>query len=162
MTTVPAQKNNQSNKQINVTVEFQGRDRLTLEIETKSGADREIVHAHLSGVGCTELLALMVEWRPQLRGSLDSLPQPNGHGHAAMLLRELLLKAQDRWQPPYQDEEICHCRAVPTVKVDAAIISGCHDINSIKRATSASTSCGTCLPDIEGLLHYRQDGSKRA
>ncbi|MBK7892474.1 MAG: (2Fe-2S)-binding protein [Bdellovibrionales bacterium] len=79
----------------------------------------------------------------------------NGVDHAAILLRELVLRGAGRFQLPYQEPELCHCRAVPTEVVDRAIISGCHSIESVARITSAGTSCGTCKPDTEKLMAYR-------
>ena len=115
----------------------------------------QIVAAHLRAVGCGELLNLVAAIRPQLRGNLGDLLLPEGSGHAVLLLREVLLKAQGRWSFPYQEEELCHCRAVPTKKVDEAIVSGCHTPEDVSRATRASTSCGTCRPDVNAIINYR-------
>lgn len=142
---------------VEIDVQLVARDRLSLRLEVDS--DGEILTAALTGSGCTELLHLMDETRRALKGALDSVPLPSGTGHAAMLIRELLLKAQGKWNFPYQEEELCHCRGIATHKVDDAILSGCHDLESIRRATSANTSCGTCRWDIDSILKYRL-GSK--
>lgn len=138
--------------EITVEVKAQARDQLKLKVVHSSG---EIVSSELSGIGCTEVLSLLEEFRSKLTGRLESLPLPVGSGHGSMLLRELILKVQGRWDFPYKEEELCHCRAVATAKVDSAIIAGCHSVDAVKRATSASTSCGTCRPNIEELISYR-------
>lgn len=137
---------------VRVDVALVSRDRLTLILELVQG---RIVKAQLVGTGCLEFLELLAAWRPKLTGDLAQLPLPAGSGHAALLLREAILKAQGRWDFPYREVELCHCRAVPTAKVDAAIVGGCHTVEAVKSATSASTSCGTCRTDIEAILAYR-------
>ena len=137
---------------ISIDVSIRARDRISLRLELAAG---EIVESELTGIGCTELLSLIKDLRPKLHGPLDEVALPPGTGHAAMLLREALLKAQGRWEFPYAEAELCHCRAVATSRVDGAILAGCHSVDAVKRATSASTSCGTCRPDVERVLDYR-------
>lgn len=138
---------------INVEVAQPARDRVTLSIEVRD--DGDIASGSISAIGCTDLLVLVEEWRKYMRGPLAALSLPLGDGHASMLLREAILRAKGEWDFPYKDEELCHCRAIPTAKVDAAVISGCHTVDAVKRATSASTSCGTCRPDVERVIAYR-------
>jgi len=132
--------------------EIPGRDKVILRMEVK---DFKIVSASLSGVGCLGLLKLLKDWRPKLKGALDKLPLPEGEGHAAVLLREVLLKAQGQWHFPYQEDELCHCRAIPAKKVDQAICAGFHTIEAVGDETSAGTACGSCQPDIKKVLEYR-------
>jgi bacterioferritin-associated ferredoxin len=128
-------------------VEIPGRDCIEYEIED-SGKH------HLKVIGCTELLELV-------RGLKKSSPQvekwslPKGDSHANMLVRELILKVQGLWQFPITDPETCHCRAVPTEKVDQAVVCGAHEIEKIRRLTSANTACGTCFPDVQKIINYR-------
>lgn len=79
----------------------------------------------------------------------------DGKDHVSILLRELVLKLQNRFCLPYQEAELCHCRAVPTAVVDRAIVGGCHSTMAVARTTSAGTSCGTCKLDTELLLAFR-------
>lgn len=65
------------------------------------------------------------------------------------------MKARGDWDFPYKDIEICHCRMVPTEIVDQAIVAGANDPETVSRLTMASTSCGTCRPDVERILRYR-------
>jgi len=134
------------------TVSLQGRDEITLQLDIVNG---EIQRGHLSGRGCPEMLQLMQAWRPKLKGALESLEIPQGNTHSEILLREAILKARGEWKFPYAEEELCHCRAVATSKVDAAIIGGCRSVRAIARETSAGTSCGSCRPDTEAIINYR-------
>jgi bacterioferritin-associated ferredoxin len=135
-----------------------GRDELHLTVELDGETIRS---ARLSAIGCPELLALVEAWRPRLGGDRRHLALPEGNGHADMLMRELILKVRGEWKFPYGEQELCHCRAIPTAKVDAAIIDGAHRIETISRRTSAGTSCGACKPDIEAILNYRLRASAR-
>lgn len=139
-------------QEIDIAIGFPAREKLRLQIKTQNG---QITAATLSGVGCRATLEMMKEWRPKLTGALADVPLPQGNDHSSLMLRELLLKAQGRWQYPYDEDEMCHCRAVPTRVVDAAIVSGCHHLPSIRAATSASTSCGACGVDIQKAIAYR-------
>jgi bacterioferritin-associated ferredoxin len=112
----------------------------------------------LRALGCPELLKTVSEWRPKLKGPPKEWPLPQGNSHPEILLREAILKARGEWQLPYQDEELCHCRVVPTAKVDAAIVTGAHSVSEVSRRTSAGTSCGTCQPDIKKMIEYRTQG----
>jgi bacterioferritin-associated ferredoxin len=141
-----------STEKISQTVSLPGRDELTLDLDVVKG---EIAQARLSGRGCPEFLKLMQAWRPKLTGALADVPLPEGNTHSEILLREALLKARGEWDFPYKDEELCHCRAVATAKVDAAIVGGCHSVRAVARETSAGTSCGSCRPDTEAILDYR-------
>ncbi|MEO0335870.1 MAG: (2Fe-2S)-binding protein [Pseudomonadota bacterium] len=72
-----------------------------------------------------------------------------------VMMREVLLKATGGWQPAFTEDELCHCRVVPTEIVDAAIVAGAHTPEEVSRQTNASTQCGTCRPDVEKILAAR-------
>jgi bacterioferritin-associated ferredoxin len=160
-----------------VKVELLGRDRVASEfyIQDPGTPQAMVVDLKLDASGCSlfmnrlaqlrrDLLSLPVGDRMQL---LDSSAQPisstlndfyrrlDGRDHISILLRELILKLQNRFQLPFEEAELCHCRVVPTDVVDRAIIGGCHTTSSVARATSAGTSCGTCKPDTDRLISYR-------
>lgn len=80
---------------------------------------------------------------------------PQGNGHSELLLRELILKIQGQWKYPYEQQELCHCRAIPTENVDQAILCGAHTTEAVSTITTASTACGTCRPDVLAILQYR-------
>lgn len=135
------------------SVGIAGRDQFTLELELDER--RNLRQARLQGVGGPELLKLLVEYRPKLTGNIDQIPLPPGTAPAAILLRELLLRAQGRWTSPYQETEMCHCRLVSTANVDMAIVGGAHTPERVSRETTASTACGTCRPQVQNLINYR-------
>lgn len=135
-----------------IKVELPAREVLHLSMTVEEG---KIVAARLKAVGCLECLRLVERWRPLFKGAVDQVPLPEGSDHASILLRELVMKAQGRWRFPYEEEELCHCRAISTAKVDAAIVGGCHTLEAVRAATSANTSCGACRYDVESVLEYR-------
>lgn len=115
----------------------------------------EIVEASLVVIGGPEALSLAAVWRERLRGSLAALELPTGHSPFEILLRELILKIQGKWNFPYKQEEVCHCRVVSLETVDAAIVCGAHTPQRVSEWTSASTACGTCRPDVTNMIAYR-------
>lgn len=141
-------------QKLSVFVGQKGRDEIYLDLDLDS-VDQTIVSQHLYGVGDRALLLLMDKWRPLITGHLQDIPVPEGRDRASMLLRELILKAQGGWNYPYQDKELCHCRAVPTEVVDRAILAGATTPEKVSRWTSASTACGTCRQDVISLLKFR-------
>lgn len=127
---------------------------LTLKLTTND-AGNEITKAQLAVVGGPELLALANDWRAKLTGSLDSLEVPEGNSMAELVLREAILKAKNQWTYPFSSEELCHCRGISLAIVDEAIVHGAHTPEKVSEQTSASTSCGSCRPDVEDIIAYR-------
>ena len=143
-----------TNEAQTIKVSIDGQDELKLVYELND--QRQIVSAKLSVIGCPEMMDLVKQWRPLLKGTVDSIPLPTESHHSAILLRQLLLELQGKWDFPYKDYELCHCRAITTKKVDDAVICGAKTVRDVSRKTSAGTACGTCRPDIEKVLKYRQ------
>ena len=135
-----------------ISVSLPGREELHLNLQLDND---QIVGSQLKGVGSPELLNLLVEWRPKLQGSVKEVPLPDGISAAAILLREVLQKAKGEWDFPVKEEELCHCRAIETKRVDMAVITGAHHPERVSELTSASTACGTCRPDVEAIIEYR-------
>ena len=79
---------------------------------------------------------------------------PAGTEHEEILVRELIRKAQGQFKPPYEHEELCHCRMVSTTKVVQAIKAGAHDSGQVKNFTTAGGSCGVCKMDTDKLIKY--------
>jgi len=144
---------NKGVKTIESHVVWQGREEahLTLEVDEKN----QIQKVKLTGVGGPVFLEALKALRGQLKGDYLQLGLPTGAGAESLLIRELLLKAQGRWAYPFCEEELCHCRAVPTEVVDRAICAGAHTTRQVSEQTSASTACGTCRPDVEAIIKYR-------
>jgi bacterioferritin-associated ferredoxin len=142
-----------------ITVEIPGREQLTIEYEVKS--DGQLATAKIHAVGNWQFLRLVQEFRSQFAGTLETLVPPEGCSVGHLLIREAVLRAQGKWSPPYVDEELCHCRAVPTSKVELAILGGAHTPRQVSYETSASTACGTCRGDVEALIAYRLGSTRR-
>lgn len=150
-----------------VEVLFLGRDRVVATFEF-AGADigAHVVSMSFRASGCSAFQDALQEFKDRVMAlpaktrlidgsaDFDSIVS-SAPDHVSILVRELVLRARDQFQLPYTETELCHCRAVPTEVVDRAIISGCHSVQSVARATSAGTSCGTCKPDTESLIAYR-------
>lgn len=127
---------------------LKGRDFLELNVESGGTSFRVI--------GCTEMLSLIRKFQIQFGKNAMSWPLPAGGTHSELLLKEVLLRSRDKWVYPYEHQEICHCRAVPTEVVDQAIIAGADQCEKVSRQTSASTACGTCRPDVQKIIDFRR------
>lgn len=138
-------------------IDWSGREFVDLKVVTDDTG--LIQSSQLSVIGSNPLLLLAREYRTHLKGLLKDLPLPTGTTAHEMAIREVILRIQEKWNPPYQQDEICHCRAVPTATVDLAICMGAHSVRKIREATSANTACGTCRPDVEALLNHRLNKS---
>jgi len=132
-----------------IRVNLNGRDYLELSEENGKSIFRFIA--------CHELYELLQNSRQRHGDNIKNWPFPEGLSHSELLLKELLLKIKGQWQFPYQADELCHCRNVPTVTVDQAILAGAHTPEAVSRWTSASTACGTCRADVEKIISYRLD-----
>lgn len=130
-----------------IKVELPMQDEITAEINGDQ--------CSISAVGCAKTLELLKSLKAQHGANPSSWPQPQGNHHSEILVRELILKCQKKYDFPYSDFELCHCRAVPTQKVDQAIVQGAHTTEAVSRLTSASTACGSCKPDVEKILSFR-------
>ncbi|MGE0762185.1 MAG: bacterioferritin-associated ferredoxin [Bdellovibrionales bacterium] len=132
------------------SLRLKASDELILQISVDQNGT--ISAASLKGVGGPDMLKMLGEWRGRLKGKLSELALPTGVNGPELMLRELLLKARGEWVEPYQDEELCHCRSIPTAIVHQAILAGAHRPEEVSRWTSASTACGTCRKDVICLL----------
>ncbi|MCB9024874.1 MAG: (2Fe-2S)-binding protein [Bdellovibrionaceae bacterium] len=137
---------------IKIERKIPGREEVLLVLELDQ--EKNIKSAQLKALGPLKFLQLINKWRGLLIGPLTELSVPNPVDTGSMLLREVILKAKGQWLPPYTQLQICHCRSVPTAKVEEAILVGAHSAESVSRMTSASTACGTCQPDVKDLIEY--------
>lgn len=156
---------NQAFRQIEVL--FLGRDRVQATFTFSSSSEHSpLANIEFKGSGCGPFLQALEDFKKRI----FALPEKNrvihgdetfdlqvsaGADHSSILIRELVLRLRGSFELPYREEELCHCRGVPTAVVDRAIIGGCHTIQSVARMTSAGTSCGTCKPDTESLISFR-------
>ena len=136
-----------------IKVGILGRDQAVIRFE-RSG---DVIDSYsMEVVGCYDFLKKVSELKGALSKPLSSIDIPQGTDHSSMLIRELVLKLQGRWEFPYQDKELCHCRVIETEKVDQAILGGALQVASVSRKTSAGTGCGTCRKDISNIISYRK------
>lgn len=137
-----------------IKVELEGRDFIEVECEGDNpqapGAVKKV-----SMLGCAEFMEMMQKMRRHFGPDLGKWPLPEGQDHSSLLLKEMILKLRGEWAFPYADEELCHCRTIPTHVVDQAIIAGAHSPEVVTRQTSASTACGTCRPEVQKIIDYR-------
>lgn len=137
-----------------IKVELEGRDFLQVECEGENlQAPGRILKVSMKG--CTEFMEMMKKMKLHFGADLTKWPLPEGNDHSSILLREMILKLRGEWMLPYQEEELCHCRMVPTHAVDQAVIAGAHTPEIVTRQTSASTACGTCRPEVQKIIEYR-------
>lgn len=130
--------------------------KITVEIKGSDFVEAQFLNGKWSFqvIGCRKLEEVVAgSCDPNL--SPEKWTLPPGDDHASMLVRELILKAQKKWQFPISTSEICHCRSVSTETVDEAVLMGARSIDLISKRTSAGTSCGTCSEDLEKVLCYR-------
>lgn len=137
-----------------IKVELEGRDYIEVECE---GDDLRAPGAvkKVSMLGCTEFIEMMQKMRKHFGNDVSQWPLPEGQDHSSLLLKEMILKLRGEWNFPYDEDELCHCRTVPTHTVDQAIIAGAHTPEIVTRQTSASTACGTCRPNVQKMIDYR-------
>ena len=128
-----------------------------IEFQVKLDLDdsANITDSKVFAVGGHDFLLAVDVFRQSLQGPVSELQPPSGTTMPDILIREMVHRLQGRWQLPYDEPNICHCRAVPTANVDQAIIYGAHTPAKVSEMTSASTSCGTCRTDVEEMIEYR-------
>jgi nitrite reductase (NADH) large subunit len=70
--------------------------------------------------------------------------------HAAVRVERLECSAPAAHQPAARG--LCACRDVALRAVEAAVAAGAQSLADVERSTSAGGGCGTCRPEIAGLL----------
>lgn len=131
----------------NMTINIPGRD--FIQIEKRDDKTHVVFRA------CHEFTALMNLFKKNFGVDISTWPIPKGNNHSEILIREMILKLQGKWDYPYKDEELCHCRHVSTQTIDEAILNGAHSSELVSLWTGSSTACGTCKPDVEKIINYR-------
>ncbi|MFP5519000.1 MAG: (2Fe-2S)-binding protein [Bdellovibrionia bacterium] len=134
-----------------VVVSIEGVDEVQANLDEKGHIESVKI------VGCHNLTETMFEMRQKHGNNITAWPVPTANDHVSMLIKELILKLQNRWQYPFEGDEVCHCRSVSTATIDKAILLGAHTPEEVSQATNASTSCGTCRSDVEKIINYRKN-----
>ena len=129
-----------------LVVEIKGRDRL--EVTSLSPFKMKII-------GCEALNKKLFELKAAHGIDLSKWPLQKETNHVSLLINEVILKLQDKWNHPYPHEEVCHCRMVTLETVEDAIMNGAETPEMVSKWTMASTACGTCRPDVEKILQFR-------
>lgn len=139
-----------ANEKIKYSVEMPGQDRIEVMVDPAAKSEPTVRFR-----GCSAMMDLMQGMRKNFGVNPAKWPIPEGHSHAEMLLRELVLKLRGEWFLAYKEDEVCHCRKVSTEIVDRAILAGAHTPQVVSRQTSASTACGTCRPNVQKMIDHR-------
>ena len=129
-----------------------GREYLELHLSIDSD---QIQSVKMKAIGCLSFLALSQQMKAKLMGPVAALSLPEGHDHSTLIWREIILQIKDLWKVPIEHKELCHCRKVDTEIVDRAVVYGAHNVETIRRRTSANTGCGTCKEDVEKVINNR-------
>lgn len=101
------------------------------------------------------VMELLLQCKKQFGVNLINWVVPQGHSQAELIVKELILTARGEWKIPFDQSEVCHCRLVSLDKINLAILDGAHDLESVRRVTSASSACGTCHMDVENIIQHR-------
>jgi bacterioferritin-associated ferredoxin len=111
-------------------------------------------------MGCQETINICKYLAQSFKNmSVLEWPIPDGSSHSEMMVRELLLKINGRWDYPYKEEELCHCRYVKTSAVDESILGGAHNSHQVTLLTGAASACSACQVHIEKIIQYRLKAS---
>lgn len=130
-------------------------DREWIEVEADLDESGVIQALTYKAWGCHHLLETgALASKKFLKMNLKDLNW-EGNSHWDLLMGEVVLRLQNRFTLPISDEELCHCRKIPTLKVDHAIVLGAQTPEKVRAWTSASSGCGTCRPNVEKLISYR-------
>lgn len=135
-----------------VRTEIPGREWMELTV-TLEGS--KISKAQFKVWGCFELIQTLEKASKALVGQDLLTFQWSGNRHSDLLFKEAILKLIGTFQLPYTEVELCHCRKIPTQKVDSAIVLGAHTPEKVKKWTSAGSGCGTCRADTQSIIDFR-------
>lgn len=130
-------------------VQIPGGDIIRLDAEINNSKIQKTTW-HI--VGRLELLEKAHILKDSIKGEVKNTPIPEGKSPADLMLKELCLKIRGEWGQGPKDPELCHCRKIPQINVERAIILGAHNVEKVRQRSSANTGCGTCLPDVQELL----------
>jgi bacterioferritin-associated ferredoxin len=165
------------NQKISVNYAAADSVEIQLDLDPATGVIKKVSYTAVSTLGILRWLKLATPgWIGRLpkdlpdgflkdmpKGIKDSFTDINISQSARpqdrLLVNEILRKISEDWNLRYQDEELCHCRAVATHRVVRAIRLGNQNVEAIARTTSAGTSCGSCRPDSQGLLDDFRKGA---
>lgn len=139
---------------ISETAQIPQREWITVSGDLDSS--KKLQEISIEVFGCHNLVEAGKKLQDMLqKQAVDSIQWP-GSEHWDNLIREVLLRLNQNFKLPYQEEELCHCRTIPTTVVDQAIVLGAQDPDQVKSWTSAGSGCGTCRADVQSIIDYRK------
>jgi bacterioferritin-associated ferredoxin len=130
-------------------------EREWLELHVQLDSDHVVKKCHFLAWGCHNLLAAAEKACMQMEKNKLSEIHWEGTAHWDLLIKEALLRLRDEFKLPLDEDELCHCRKIPGLKVDNAIVLGAHTPERVRAWTTASSGCGTCRPNVEKIISYR-------
>jgi bacterioferritin-associated ferredoxin len=133
--------------------EIPGREYVSVDIEYDNDKIKSI---KISALGSLQFLRYINGFRSLNEINVSKLEVPKGYLDSPdlLLFRQAVLELKKIWNPPYTQQQICHCRSVSTQQVENSILVGANTTSKVSRMTSASTACGTCMPDVQAMIHY--------
>src|ERR1700722_11788566 len=97
-----------------------------VEFEIALGSDGKIQDIQWRAWGCHNLIETSRKASLSFSGKdFVGLDWP-GAEHWDLLINEAFSRAKGTFQIPVDDPETCHCRKIPTSRVDEAIVLGAH------------------------------------
>ena len=66
--------------------------------------------------------------------------------------RETLLRPNGNARPAMQGKLVCACNSVGDANIRTCIANGANTLDKIMNETGAGTGCGSCKPELQGLL----------
>ena len=137
-------------------VKIEGGEEIHLQLEVSGDT---IEKQSWQVVGGFDLIQLVQALYNQNIQRIQDFPEPQGLSSSVLLLKELILRVKGQWVEGDQDMEVCHCRKISEAAIDRAILLGAHNLEKVRKRTSANTGCGACMADVQSLISKRVSGS---
>ncbi len=143
-----------------IRVEIQNRDWAEAELlqnnlDSSAGNTIKFPVWHIKAYGCLSFLNKIAELKEFLKNNtVENFKLNDDQEHSNLLLKKLVLSMQSKYQLPYLEDEICHCRHIKTNTCENSALAGNLSLKSIGATCSAGITCGSCKPDLESLIDY--------
>jgi len=138
-----------------IRVEIKDREWVQFKLEVDP-TSQKISRASFQAQGCLSLLEAVGKAVQSFQGKkVMDLAWSASLEHWDQLILEAISRLQGKYDRPYKEDEMCHCRKVPTDKIETAIVLGAHTPERVKAWTTAGSGCGTCRPNVQALIEFR-------
>lgn len=131
---------------------IEGGDEIHVVVDVNGSSIRAV---SWNVVGSLALIAAAKNLKSTFPSTVEALVAPVGNDAASLLVKELVLKIQNKWDAGDDDPEVCHCRKISQRSIERAIVLGAHTLEKVRKRTSANTGCGACMPDVLDLISKR-------